>query len=88
MAFFTCGMVRVLVGVLRAGQPAQRGSVIYFNVADIVSVAVSLKSHGVAFPTEPHAVQRTATSELWLAEFKGPDGNQLALISEVPVAGA
>jgi predicted enzyme related to lactoylglutathione lyase len=31
MAFFNCGGVRLLVGVLPAGQTAQRGSAIYFR---------------------------------------------------------
>lgn len=29
-------------------------------------------------------VNRTPKSELWLAEFTDPDGNQLALMSEKP----
>ena len=35
MAFFDCGGVRLLVGVLPLGQLPQRGSAIYFRVADI-----------------------------------------------------
>ena len=35
MAFFRSGPVRLLVGVLPPGQKAQRGSAIYFQVADI-----------------------------------------------------
>jgi predicted enzyme related to lactoylglutathione lyase len=31
-------------------------------------------------------VHRTPRSELWLAEFTDPDGNHLALMSEVTVA--
>lgn len=83
MAFFNCGGVRLLVGVLPAGQKAQRGSAIYFRVSDIRAVFSDLKSRGVAFRAEPHAVHRTPSSELWLAEFVDPDGNQLALMSEV-----
>jgi predicted enzyme related to lactoylglutathione lyase len=33
-------------------------------------------------------VNRTPKSELWLAEFTDPDGNPLALMSEVALAGA
>jgi hypothetical protein len=33
-------------------------------------------------------VHRTPTYELWLAEFTDPDGNQLALMSEVATAAA
>jgi methylmalonyl-CoA/ethylmalonyl-CoA epimerase len=85
MAFFNCGGVRLLVGVLPAGQEAQRGSAIYFQVADIKGVHGALKAKGVAFRAEPHVVHRTPTSELWLAEFTDPDGNQLSLMSEVPM---
>jgi predicted enzyme related to lactoylglutathione lyase len=35
------------------------------------------------FLASPHVVHRTPTGELWLAEFTDPDGNQLALMSEV-----
>jgi hypothetical protein len=48
----------------------------------------SLKGSGVNFSAEPHVVNRTPTSELWLAEFTDPDGNQLALMSEVVTNGA
>ena len=83
MAFFDCGGIRLLVGVLPAGQRAQRGSAIYFDVPDIHAVVGTLKEKAVKFRAEPHVVHRTATSELWLAEFTDPDGNQLALMSQV-----
>jgi len=88
MAFFACGQVRLLVGVLPAGQKAQRGSAIYFRVKDINSVFTSLRDNGVKFVANPHIVNRTPKSELWLAEFTDPDGNQLALMSEVAVGDA
>ncbi len=88
MAFFTCGAVRLLVGVLPPGQPAQRGSAVYFKVEDIQGVCSSLKARGVSFQADPHLVHRTPHFELWLAEFTDPDGNHLALMSEVPSAGA
>ena len=34
VAFFNCGGVRLLVGVMPAGQTAQRGSAIYCQVAE------------------------------------------------------
>jgi predicted enzyme related to lactoylglutathione lyase len=88
MAFFTCGPIRLLVGVVPPGQKAQRGSAIYFRVKDINAVFSSLKDSGVHFQASPHVVNRTSKSELWLAEFTDPDGNQLALMSEVAVDGA
>jgi len=88
MSFFLCGAVRLLVGVVPAGQKAQRGATIYFSVKDIQGVFASLNGKGVRFAAAPHVVNRSAKSELWLAEFTDPDGNQLALMSEVATAGA
>ena len=82
MAFFQSGTVRLLVGVTPSGQKAQRGSQIYFAVQDIEAVHSSLSNHGVQFKAPPHVVNRSAKSEIWLAEFVDPDGNQLALMSE------
>jgi len=86
MAFFMSGSVRLLVGVLPAGQVAARGSAIYFKVPDIHAVHASLEAQGVKFSAKPHLVNRAPKSELWLAEFRDPDGNQLALMAEIPVA--
>ena len=88
MAFFNCGGVRLLVGVHEAGRTPQRGSAIYFQVPNMAAIYTSLKEKGVHFLAEPHIVHRTPTSELWLAEFTDPDGNQLALMSEVALSGA
>jgi predicted enzyme related to lactoylglutathione lyase len=88
MAFFDCAGVRLLVGVHQPGHTPQRGSTIYFSVANIAAVFASLKSRHVRFAAEPHIVHRTPTSELWLAEFTDPDGNQLALMSEVARSAA
>jgi methylmalonyl-CoA/ethylmalonyl-CoA epimerase len=88
MAFFDCGGVRLLVGVVPSGQNPQRGSQIYFQVPDIHAVFAHLKGSGVRFIAEPHVVNRTPKSELWLSEFADPDGNQLALMSDVALSGA
>jgi methylmalonyl-CoA/ethylmalonyl-CoA epimerase len=85
MAFFNCGGLRLLVGVVPPGEKAQRGSAIYFEVSDIHAVYSTLKSQGVSFKAEPHPVNRTPKSELWLAEFTDPDGNQLALLCDIAV---
>ena len=88
MAFFDCGGVRLLVGGAPAGQKVQRGSAIYFRVSDIDSVYSFLADKAVHFQAKPHVVHRTPSMELWLAEFTDPDGNQLALMSEVALGGA
>jgi methylmalonyl-CoA/ethylmalonyl-CoA epimerase len=86
MSFFQCGNVRLLVGVPEASHKPQRGSMIYFKVSDIKAVHARLAKLGVSFMAEPHLVHRAATYDLWLAEFRDPDGNQLALMSEIPKA--
>lgn len=83
MSFFQCGDVRLLVGVPEAGQRRERGSAVYFRVPDIHAVYATLKERGVEFGAEPKLIHKTTTSELWLAEFRDPDGNQLALMSEI-----
>lgn len=85
MSFFMAGSVRLLVGVPEAGQPRERVSMVYFKVSDIKAVCETLAERGVPFSAEPHLVHRTPESELWLAEFRDPDGNGLALMSEVAV---
>ena len=86
MAFFMCGSVRLLLGVPEKGLSAENGSAIYFRVEDIGKTAAALKEKGVSFRLEPHPVHRTALSILWLAEFDDPDGNHLALMSEVSLS--
>jgi len=84
MSFFQCGSVRLLIGVPAPEQPRQRGSQVYFQTSDIHAVFDTLSKRGVSFSVKPHVVHRTPTTELWLAEFLDPDGNQLALMSETP----
>lgn len=83
MSFFQCGSVRLLIGVPEAGQPRERGATVYFQVTDIHAVHRTLAGRGVSFPTAPHVVHRTSATELWLSEFSDPDGNHLALMSEM-----
>ena len=83
MSFFQAGNVRLLVAVHEPGQTAQRGSTVYFKVADIHGVYQTLLGRGVTMPAAPHLVHKTPASELWLCEFRDLDGNSLALMSEV-----
>ena len=82
MSFFQAGSVRLLVGVPESGAAAMRGSMVYFKVTDIQQVFDTLHSRGVAMGDRPHVVHRTPTMELWLCEFRDPDGNMLALMCE------
>lgn len=79
MAFFMCGTVRLLVGVLPPREKAQRGSAIYFRVPDIQAVHAELQGKGVKFMAAPHVVHRTPQMELWLAEFTDPERHTYGL---------
>lgn len=83
MSFFQAGEVRLLIGVPESGQRRDRGSIVYFKVPEINAVFATLKQRGVEFGAAPKLIHTTPTSELWLAEFRDPDGNQLALMSEI-----
>ena len=81
MSFFQAGSVRLLVGVPERGH-ADRGSAVYFKVSDIHAVYDTLKERGAAMGAPPHIAHKTPTMQLWLSEFKDPDGNTLVLMSE------
>lgn len=86
MSFFQCGTVRLLVGVPPADQPRGRGSAIYFQVSDIHGVFAELSRRGVAFQAAPHVIHRAPEFDLWLAEFRDPDGNTLVLMAQTSKA--
>ena len=84
MAFFDCGGVRLLVGLHGAGNPVAGGAIVYFRTDDIERTAAMLIDRGITLDGEPHLVARLPGKDVWLAEFRDPDRNALALMSEVP----
>jgi methylmalonyl-CoA/ethylmalonyl-CoA epimerase len=82
LAFFDCDGVRLMLSPQEKPSQAS-GSVIYFKVADIQNAARTLSSRGVAFETEPHLIAKMPDHDLWMAFFRDPDGNLLALMCEV-----
>ncbi len=43
----------------------------------------TLSARGVVFETKPHLIAKLPDHELWMAFFRDPDQNLLALMSEV-----
>lgn len=82
LAFFDVGGVRLMLDG-PASEQAGSASVIYYEVADIEAAHAALSERGVEFEAEPHRVARMPDHELWMAFFRDPDGNLLALMSEV-----
>jgi methylmalonyl-CoA/ethylmalonyl-CoA epimerase len=83
LAFFNCGGVRLMLTRPEGTEKANGNSVLYFKVSDIRSEADALVSRGVKLEGEPHLIAKLPDHDLWMAFFRDPDGNLLALMSEV-----
>lgn len=82
LAFFDCGGVRLMLDGPAAAQAGQ-ASVLYYRVGDLDVAYRTLSERGVPFETEPHRIARLPDHELWMAFFRDPDNNLLALMAEV-----
>jgi methylmalonyl-CoA/ethylmalonyl-CoA epimerase len=82
LAFFDLSGVRLMLDAPAAAQAGQ-GAVIYYAVPDLHAACASLAGRGVHFEAEPHLIARMPDHELWMAFFRDPDHNLLALMSEV-----
>ena len=84
LAFFDIAGVRLSLLQDAAAEPSS--SVIYFRVADIDAAVAVLKQKDVSLEQEPELVFKDskgqfgeAGEEEWMAFFRDPDGNLLAL---------
>lgn len=82
LAFFDCGGVRLMLDIPE-GNGERHCSVLYFKVSRIEEAFQTLSSRGVPFDQKPHLIARMPDHELWMAFFRDPDKNILALMSEV-----
>jgi methylmalonyl-CoA/ethylmalonyl-CoA epimerase len=82
MAFFDCGGIRLMLSL-----PEKSGegysSIVYYKVDRIQQAFETLRSRGVPFEGTPHLIAKMPDHDLWMAFFRDPDGNLLALMSEV-----
>jgi methylmalonyl-CoA/ethylmalonyl-CoA epimerase len=82
MAFFLAGSVRLMLGRSEKPDSERFSSLSYFRVGDIHKACEALASRGVTFEREPHLVAKMPDHELWMAFFRDPDRNLLALMCE------
>jgi methylmalonyl-CoA/ethylmalonyl-CoA epimerase len=82
LGFFDCGGVRLMLDAPAKAQAGQ-ASPIYYKVSDIHAAFDTLSARGVMFEAKPHLIAKLPDHELWMAFFRDPDGNLLALMSEV-----
>ena len=85
MAFFDLSGLRLMVATPETPEYDHPGSILYFRVPDIREAHAALSGRGVAFDTEPHMIADMGDHELWMAFFKDSEGNQLALMAEIPL---
>jgi predicted enzyme related to lactoylglutathione lyase len=85
LSFFDCGGVRLMLSIPETPELDHPSSIIYFKVPDIRESYDELQARGVHFEAAPNMVARMEDHELWLAEFRDPEGNVMSLMSEVPL---
>jgi catechol 2,3-dioxygenase-like lactoylglutathione lyase family enzyme/DNA-binding CsgD family transcriptional regulator len=84
LAFFDCDGVRLFLSAEPSSPRPPSATILYFRVPDIQSAHTALAERGVAFEGAPHRIHRHADgTEEWMAFFRDPDGNLLALMSQV-----
>jgi methylmalonyl-CoA/ethylmalonyl-CoA epimerase len=84
LTFFDCSGVRLLLENSKEPKEVTQGSPIYFNCADIALAVRELEQRGVTFTGKPHLIAPMEDHDLWMAFFRDPDGNTLALMQEAP----
>ena len=82
LAFFDCAGVRLMLDA-PAKAHAGNSSVIYYKVPDLHAAFATLSGRGVRFEEKPHLIAKMPDHELWMAFFRDPDENLLALMSEI-----
>lgn len=84
LLFCDCSGVRLLVEKSPDQPFVPKSSILYFKVPDLALFYRELKERGVEFSDAPHLVAPMEDHDLWMAFFKDPAGNTLALMSETP----
>ena len=82
-ACFDCGGTRPYLNKAKEGA-ALGDSVIYFRVDDITAKYEKLRARNVVFKGAPHMLHKHPDgTEEWMACFEDPDGQLLALMSQI-----
>jgi methylmalonyl-CoA/ethylmalonyl-CoA epimerase len=84
LTFFDCAGVRLLLEKAQEAHSAGSGGTFYFRCADLALAVKELTGRGVVFYQPPHLIAHMDDHDLWMAFFKDPDGNSLALMQEAP----
>ena len=88
LAFFDCGGVRLMLSPPEGPDADRMGAILYYGVDDIHAAAATLGARGVTFDDPPHLIAKLPHADVWLASFRDPDHNLVALMSEVAPAAS
>ena len=57
--------------------------ILYYRCSGLHAVTELLTGRGAKLESAPHLIARMPDHELWMAFFRDPDGNLLALMEEI-----
>ena len=83
LGFFDCAGVRLLLDAAVETSDNNYSSIIYYKIPDIHFAFETLSSRGVDFEQKPTLIAEMPDHDLWMAFFRDPDDNLLALMSEL-----
>jgi len=84
LVFFDCAGVRLMIEGSNQDAFTPNSSVIYFRTPDLKISYPAMLAQGVQFVDEPHLIAAMPDHDLWMAFFRDPAGNLLALMQEAP----
>jgi catechol 2,3-dioxygenase-like lactoylglutathione lyase family enzyme len=84
LAFLAIGSVRLMLASPEGDFKPGLSSVLYFKVDDIIGAHAEMSARGVSFLTPPHLIAPMPDHDLWLCDFRDPDGHTMALMAERP----
>jgi methylmalonyl-CoA/ethylmalonyl-CoA epimerase len=83
LAFLAAGSIRIMLTRPEGAGEVGKNSILYFKVADIAAAHAAIVARGAKPASEPHVVARMPDHDLWLSDIRDPEGNVVALMSEV-----
>ena len=84
LAFFDADGVRLMLGKADRPEIEPPGSILYYFVSDLIGAHKFLEEKGVEIMIAPRVVAPLPDYDLWISDYKDPEGNIFALMSEVP----
>ncbi len=82
LVFFDCAGIRLMLEGNSKNAGHAEGVCLYYRVVDIEHSCDALQELGVPFDMGPHLIAKMPDHELWMAFFRDPDRNLLAIMEE------